>query len=247
MLFSHQLLMPLTLDTVDMDLTLNRVFRMTAQISMEILDAHLVNKPDIQMSGPKEASKLILRMVQMLIFTDHNMKVLEDSCATMTSSTVLIENLLLLPPSAESMIVLPKWNITSTTKDSNQMLHTLLTAVLLTLYLSLLKLLMEMAKNSLSLKKHKILFGKVLKSTNQTTTKMVRKVPSLKCSVGHTLISLKNALSLVKQDTWVSKFSHHKNLFSQMNGLNKVSLTHGGSCINQLPTNSTEEMEIEKP
>jgi len=132
-------------------------------------------------------------------------------------------------------------------KDFNQMLHTPLTVVLLILCHLLSKLLMEMAKNSLSLRKNKTLFGKELKSTNQTTTKMVRKVPLLKCSAGHTLMLLKNALSLVKQDIWVSKFSLHKNLFSQTNGLNKVSLIHGGSCINQLPTNLMEEMEIEKP
>ena len=105
---------------------------------------------------------------------------------------------------------------------------------------------MVAVKNSLSLKRPKTLFGKVNKSTNQTTTKMVKKEVSLRCLDGHMLMLLKSAISLLKLDGWESKFSHLKNLFSQTNGLKMESLIHGTSCINQLPTNSMVEMETDK-
>jgi hypothetical protein len=74
---------------------------------------------------------------------------------------------------------------------------------------------------------------------------MVKKEQLLSSSDGHMEMLLKNANSLVKQVTWESKFFHHKNLFSLMNGHRMVNSTPGGSCTSQHLTNLMADMELE--
>ena len=102
-----------------------------------------------------------------------------------------------------------------------------------------------MEKIGRSLWSHTTLSGKVLRSSSQITIKVVKRELLSSSLDGHTLISRKSASSLVRPDTWLSKFSHHRNLSPLMLGHNKVSSTHGGSFINQLPTSFTAEWEQE--
>lgn len=77
----------------------------TVQTSMGIWDVNQVPKPVIQTIGPIDLSKLFCQMVQMLICINLNMKVLEESCATIKLFIQQTENLLVLMPNAECIIV----------------------------------------------------------------------------------------------------------------------------------------------
>ena len=106
-------------------------------------------------------------------------------------------------PTADSMKASKQFSITGIMKDSSlPALIRLTLAHIKKLYHSLLKSLMLMVKTSKLLLNQQILFGKMLKLTNQVTTKMDKKEQLLNFLDGLMKTLNKNVNSWVKLVIW---------------------------------------------
>ena len=101
------------------------------------------------MNGPRDLSRLFCQTVLMLTCTNLNMKAWEELCASTKLCINLEDNLQPLMPNADSMKASKQFSITGIMKDLFLPAHLKLTlAHTKTLFLSLLKLQMQMVKTS---------------------------------------------------------------------------------------------------